>query len=151
MPIASPFNDAAERLLRVRGGPPTRFSPPREAGHCRSSGLAPDISFLKSLCVGVGVEVEDSATATPIKTLRIFNVQREILPASLRSGYGTVVTGVTVKRLVAGADRRIEAAEVATLDGYQAVVGCAPAAATSRPAVCVAMARSRGNTENASA
>jgi choline dehydrogenase-like flavoprotein len=72
------------------------------------------------LCAGIGVEVEDTATATPTKTLRIFNVQREILPAFLRSSYGTVVTGVTVKRLVGGADERIIAAEVTTLDGDEA-------------------------------
>jgi choline dehydrogenase-like flavoprotein len=113
-----PYYDVAERLLRVRGGVRTRFAPPRK-GPLPVPG-SPDISFLKSLCARIGVEVEDTATATPTKTLRIFNVQREILPAFLRSGCGTVVTGVTVKRLVAGADQRIVAAEVTTLAGHEA-------------------------------
>jgi glucose dehydrogenase len=113
-----PYYDVAERLLRVRGGVRTRFAPPRK-GPLPLSG-SPDISFLKTICARIGVEVEDTATATPSKTLRIFNVQREILPAFLRSGCGTMVTGVTVKRLVADAERRIVAADVSTLDGDEA-------------------------------
>jgi choline dehydrogenase-like flavoprotein len=112
------YYDVAERLLRVRGGPRTRFAPPRK-GPLPVPG-SPDISLLKSLCARFDVEVEDTATATPTKTLRIFNVQREILPEFLSSGCGTLVSAVTVKRLVAGADQSIVAAEVATLDGQEA-------------------------------
>jgi choline dehydrogenase-like flavoprotein len=110
-----PYYDTAEKLLRVRGGQRTQFSPPRR--HPLPLPGSPDISFLKTLCARFGVEVEDSATATPTKTIRLFNVQREILPAFLRSGFGTVITGATVMRLTADPDRRISTAEVATLDG----------------------------------
>jgi choline dehydrogenase-like flavoprotein len=109
------YYDAAERLLRVRGGPRTRFSPPRRSALPLPG--SPDISFLKSLCAGFGVEVEDSATATPTKTLRLFNVQREILPEFVNGSLGTVVTGATVTRLIPGRDLRIAEAQVATLDG----------------------------------
>jgi len=49
-------------------------------------------------------------------------VQKEILPAFLRSGFGTVITGATVLRLTADRDRRISTAEVATLDGQKGSV-----------------------------
>jgi choline dehydrogenase-like flavoprotein len=110
-----PYYDVAEKLLRVRGGPRSDFTPPRR-GPLPLPGK-PDVTYLKNLCATFGVEVEDSATATPSKTLRIFNVHKEILPAYLQSGQGALVTGVTVTRLVAGADRRIVGAEVKTLDG----------------------------------
>jgi glucose dehydrogenase len=113
-----PFYDEAERLLRVRGGPRTRYSPPRRSPLPLPG--SPDISFLGNLCARIGIEVEDSATSTPTRTLRIFKVQKEILPEFLRSGHGAVVTGATVTRLVAGEDRRIVAAEVATLNGQRA-------------------------------
>jgi choline dehydrogenase-like flavoprotein len=109
------YYDTAERLLRVRGGPRTKYSPPRRSALPLPG--SPDVSFLKDLCAQFDVEVEDSATATPTKTFRFFNIQKEILPAFLRNGFGTLVTGVTVTRLIAAADRSIEAAEVKTLDG----------------------------------
>ncbi len=113
-----PYYDTAERMLRVRGGARTRYSPPRR----NSLPLPgkPDISFLKDLCAGAGVEVEDSATATPTRTLRLFNVQKEILPDFFNTGMGTVVTGVTVNRLVANRDREIVAAEVTSFNGQKA-------------------------------
>jgi choline dehydrogenase-like flavoprotein len=110
------YYDTAERLLRVRGGPRTRFAPPRRTALPLPG--SPDVSLLKDLCARFGVEVEDSATATPTKTFRFFNFQKEVLPGFQRSGSGTLVTGVTVTRLIAGADRKIEAAEVKTLDGH---------------------------------
>jgi glucose dehydrogenase len=110
--------DTAERLLRVRGGPRTRFAPPRKAPLPLPG--SPDISFLKTLCARAGVEVEDTATATPTQSLRLFNVQKEILPAFLKSGCGTLITGATVGRLIPGPERQIAAAEISTLDGHQA-------------------------------
>lgn len=110
-----PYYDVAEELLRVRGGPRSHFTPPRRAPLPLPG--KPDVTYLKNLCAGFGVEVEDSATATPTKSLRIFNVRKEILPGFLKSGSGTLITGVTVTRLVAGPDQRIVSAEVKTLDG----------------------------------
>jgi choline dehydrogenase-like flavoprotein len=109
------YYDTAEKMLRVRGGPRTVHSPPRR--NALPLPGSPDIRFLRELCARFGVEVEDSATATPTKTLRLFNVQKEILPPFFKSGFGTALTGVTVTRLLPGADRQIAAAEIATLDG----------------------------------
>jgi len=113
------YYDTAERLLRVRGGPRTQFSPPRR--YALPLPGSPDISFLKMLCARFGVEVEDSATATPTRTLRLFNVQREILPEFINGAFGTVITGATVTRLMPGRNHEIATAEVATLDGRKGV------------------------------
>ena len=110
-----PYYDQAERLLRVRGGPRTAFSPPRKGPLPLPA--SPDISFIKGLGRTLGVEFEESATATPTKTLRIFNVQKEILPGFFASGHGTLVTGVTVTRLLAGTGGCITGAEVKAFDG----------------------------------
>jgi choline dehydrogenase-like flavoprotein len=109
------YYDQAERLLRVRGGPRSEFAPPRRG----PLPLPPsaDISYLKGLGARLGVTFEESATATPTKTIRIFNVQREILPAFLTSGQATLVTGATVTRLLAGPDGCIAGAEVKGFDG----------------------------------
>jgi choline dehydrogenase-like flavoprotein len=109
------YYDEAERLLRVRGGPRSSFSPPRRAPLPLPP--SPDISFLKELGATLGVAFEESATATPTKTLRIFKVQRELLPAFLESERSVLVTGVSVTRLLAGPDRRIVGAEVKGIDG----------------------------------
>lgn len=110
-----PYYDAAEKLLRVRGGPRSQFTPPRRAPLPLPG--SPDVSYLINLCARFGVEVEDSATATPTKSLRLFNVRKEILPAFLQSGHGTLLTDATVTRLLAGPEQRIDGAEVRTLDG----------------------------------
>lgn len=110
-----PYYDQAERLLRVRGGPRSRFSPPRRGPLPLPP--SPDIWFLKQLGSSLGVEFEESATATPTKTMRIFNVQKEILPPFFASGRCALVTEATVTRLLAGPDRRITGAEVKAFDG----------------------------------
>jgi choline dehydrogenase-like flavoprotein len=113
-----PYYDAAERLLRVRGGSRTDFAPPRR-GPLPLPGR-PDIAYLSKLCACLDLQVESSATATPTKGFRIFSVRKEILPAFLRSGGGTLVTGATVIRLTGAPDQRIAGAEVRTLDGRAA-------------------------------
>lgn len=112
------YYDTAEKMLRVRGGPRTSYAPPRRHGLPLPG--SPDISFLKDLCAGVGVDVEDTATATPTKTFRFFNVQKEILPEFHASNLGTVVVGATVNRLIGNHDRDIVGAEVTTLGGQKA-------------------------------
>lgn len=109
------YYDQAERLLRVRGGPRSGFAPPRRASLPLPP--SPDISFLKHLGSVLGVTFEESATATPTKTLRIFKVQREILPAFLGSERITLVMGASVTRLLAGPDGCITGAEVKGFDG----------------------------------
>jgi glucose dehydrogenase len=110
-----PHYDQAEQVLRVRGGPRSSFSPPRKSPLPLPP--KPDISVLKQLGARLGVTFEESATATPTKTLRIFNVRQELLPAFLASERCALVTGVSVTRLLAGPDRRIVGAEVKCLDG----------------------------------
>jgi choline dehydrogenase-like flavoprotein len=110
-----PYYDQAERLLRVRGGPRSEFAPPRKGPLPLPP--SPDIAFLKQLGARLGVAFEESATATPTKTLRIFKVQREILPECLASQRVTLVTGANVTRLLAGSDGCIVGAEVKGFDG----------------------------------
>jgi choline dehydrogenase-like flavoprotein len=93
-----PHYDQAEQLLRVRGGPRSSFSPPRKSPLPLPP--SPDISVLKQLGARLGVTFEESATATPTKTLRIFNVRKELLPAFLASERCALVTGVSVTRLL---------------------------------------------------
>jgi glucose dehydrogenase len=109
------YYDTAEQLLRVRGGPRSHYTPPRH-GPLPLPGK-PDVTYLKNLCERFGVEVEDSATATPSKSLRIFNVHREILPEFLKSSSGNLLTGAIVTRLLPGPDQSIVGAEIKTLDG----------------------------------
>ncbi|MDJ0757862.1 MAG: GMC family oxidoreductase [Woeseiaceae bacterium] len=110
-----PYYDTAEQLLRVRGGKRNEYSPPRSGPLPLPPN--PDISVLRSLCDRLGVDIEESATATPTKTFRMFNVHKEILPAFHDSGNGHVLTGLTVTRLLADADRKVNGAEVKSLDG----------------------------------
>jgi len=110
-----PYYDQAERLFRVRGGPRSRFAPPRKGPLPLPP--SPDIGFLKQLGATLGVAFEESATATPTKTLRIFKVQREILPGCLATHCVTLVTGANVTRLLPGSDGCIVGAEVKGFDG----------------------------------
>jgi choline dehydrogenase-like flavoprotein len=114
-PDLDPYYDQAERLLRVRGGPRSSFAPPRRAPLPLPP--SPDIGYLKQLGAALGVAFEESATATPTKTLRIFKVNREILPACLASERATLLTSANVTRLLAGQDGCITGAEVKGFDG----------------------------------
>ena len=114
-----PYYDQAEQLLRVRGGPRSGFAPPRRGPLPLPP--SPDISFLKRLGARLDVAFEESATATPTKTLRIFKVHREILPGCLASQRVTLVTGANVTRLLPGTDGCIVGAEVKGFDGVTKV------------------------------
>lgn len=110
-----PYYERAERLLRVRGGELSAFMPPR-------SGPLPlpadgSLDSVQRMFSAIGVTVDVAPTATPQRGFRFFRVQNEILPEFLASPSGTLVSGVTVTRLIAGPDRRITGAEVRTLDG----------------------------------
>jgi choline dehydrogenase-like flavoprotein len=109
-----PYYVMAEKSLRVRGGLLSKYSP------WRSDALPlppkPDISYLKSLFGEVGIAVDDSPTATPTKGLRFFRVQKEILPGFLTSPYASLVSGITVTRLLQNCDRHIIGAEARTLN-----------------------------------
>jgi choline dehydrogenase-like flavoprotein len=117
----APFYEMAENTLRVRGSnkrcdeSPPRLKPLPIA---RST----DISFLENIFGRAGVKIDDSPTATPTKTVRFFKVQKEILPAFLKSSNGTLVSGVTATRLIDGPDRRIDGLEVQTFDRHKETV-----------------------------
>jgi glucose dehydrogenase len=83
---------------------------------------SPRIDALKALMRPAGVEVDDSPTATPRKGIRFFRVSKEILPRFLRSPHGTLVSGVTVTRLLHDARARVVGARCRTLDGAEKTV-----------------------------
>jgi choline dehydrogenase-like flavoprotein len=111
-----PYYDRAERTLRVRGGELSEHMPPRQGPLPLPA--TTDLASLKAQFASVGVTVDVAPTATPTRGLRFFRIQDEVLPEFHKSGRGTLVTGVTVTRLlVGGADRRIVGAEARSLDG----------------------------------
>lgn len=114
-----PYYFRAEEVLRVRGGKLSHYAPPRR----RELPLPPrpDISELKRYMAKSGLTLDDSPTATPAAALRFFRVQREILPRFLASGSGTLVSGVTVTRLLHDEEGRIVGALARTLDGVEKV------------------------------
>jgi choline dehydrogenase-like flavoprotein len=61
--------------------------------------------------------LDDSPTATPDHALRFFRLHRELIPDVLASPYVSFASGVTVTKLLCDAERRIQGAEVRTLDG----------------------------------
>jgi glucose dehydrogenase len=115
-----PHYEAAERLLRVRGGPRSSFAPPRSQPFPFPTKT--DITSLREIAQRAGVQLDDSPTATPSKTLRFFRVQRELLPEFLHSPDAAVVAGATVTRLLAGPDGVITGAEARSLDGVTRTV-----------------------------
>lgn len=110
-----PYYCRAEETLRVRGGERSEYTPPRSRP--LPLGARPDITNLKKLMTRAGVVIDDSATATPSRGIRFFRINREVLPRFLASPYGTLVSGVTVTRLLHDDEARIVGAEVRTLDG----------------------------------
>jgi choline dehydrogenase-like flavoprotein len=70
----------------------------------------------------VGVEVDDSPTAIPSRSIRFFKVQKEILPSFRSSPNLVLVTGAIVRRLVSNADKVIVGAEVQSFSGEKKVV-----------------------------
>ena len=105
----------AEETLRVRSGKLSKFAPPRREGFPLPP--RPKIDSLKRLMLSAGVTLDYSPTATPARALRFFRVQREVLPRFIASANGTLVSGVTVTKLLHDDDSNIVGAEVKTLDG----------------------------------
>jgi choline dehydrogenase-like flavoprotein len=115
-----PYYEKAEKILRVRGGNLSEYSPPRRINFPLPP--KPDISALKAMMAEYGVTIDDSPTATPTRGLRFFRVSKEILPRYLNSSSGTLISGATVTRLISDDERRIVAAEVRSLDGGKTTV-----------------------------
>jgi choline dehydrogenase-like flavoprotein len=109
-----PYYEKAEKSLRVRGGKPSAYAPPR-----RNALPLPertDISGLRKILGKAGIVLDDSPTATPSKSIRFFRVQKEILPSFQSSSSGILVSGVDVTRLLVDPSRKVTAAEI-TLPG----------------------------------
>jgi glucose dehydrogenase len=110
-----PYYERAEVTLRVRGGEPSRYMAPNL--HPWPLSASCSLSRLQQLFDAIGVTVDVPPTATPRKAFRFFRVQKEILPKFLASGYGTLISGVTVTRLLADGNGRIIGAESKVLNG----------------------------------
>lgn len=110
-----PYYVKAERTLRVRGANLSKFTPPRSAD--LPVGPRPKIDNLKKLMAKAGVVIDDSATATPTKAIRFFRFHKEVLPAFFASPHGTLVSGVTVTRLLHDEHNRVVGALAKTLNG----------------------------------
>jgi len=115
-----PYYEAAERMLRVRGGPLSSYMPPRRGPLPQPPKT--DISSVQGLYERIGVTVDYAPTATPRSAIRYFRVQNEILPEFLESPHGSVITGATVQKLEVDRDRNIVGAFVKTLSGVTKTV-----------------------------
>ena len=116
-----PYYEQAERIMRVRGSSlRSQYAPPRKSPLPLPQ--TKDISFLTTLLGNIGVEVDDSPTAIPQKSIRFFKVQKEILPSFVASPNLVLVTGAIVRRLVSNADKAIVGAEVQSFTGEKKLV-----------------------------
>jgi hypothetical protein len=115
-----PFYDKAEELLRVRGGQLSKYHPPRKKG----LSLPPDrdISTLKSLLLKAGIVVDDALTSTGQEGHYPIRVAESYLPRFQSSPYGTLVSEVTVTRLLTDANGMVVGAEVKDLDRHVKIV-----------------------------
>jgi choline dehydrogenase-like flavoprotein len=114
------YYDRAEKVLRVRGGQLSEYFPPR-------SGPLPlaestDFSALRRLLDRIGVTADVAPTATPRNSTRFFRLPAELLPHLLSSANATLVSGVTVTRLIIDSERRVVGAEAKTLDRETKIV-----------------------------
>jgi choline dehydrogenase-like flavoprotein len=110
-----PYYSKAEQTLRVRGGKPSEFMPPRTGDFPLPS--KSNVPRLQKIIEKSGIILDHSPTATPAKAIRFFRVNRELLPDFLALPEGTLVTGATVTGLEHDDQGRISAAVVRTLDG----------------------------------
>lgn len=115
-----PYYEKAEVSLRVRGTKRSEFTPRKKGPFPLENKL--DISYLKDLFGKAGVSVDDSPTATPQKGIRFFKVQNEILPEFVKSLNATLVTGVTITKLIGNSDGQITGAEAKTFDGVSKII-----------------------------
>ncbi len=110
-----PYYTEAERTLRVRGGTPSPHAAPRRRALPRRG--SSDLSGFRSILSAAGVDLDDSPTATPRHALRFFRLHKELIPELQASPYVTLVSGLTVTRLLTDDERRVVGAEARSLDG----------------------------------
>jgi choline dehydrogenase-like flavoprotein len=114
-----PYYERAEGSMRVRGGTPSKYAPPRK--HPLPLPGRTDITGLQAILKKADIVLDDSPTATPRKAIRFFRVQKEIMPGFLNSATGTLISGVDVTRLLTNGDRRITGAEITLTNGEKKV------------------------------
>jgi choline dehydrogenase-like flavoprotein len=114
-PDLEPYYERAERTLRVRGGPPSSHAPPRLQALPRRG--SSNLSSLRSILAEAEVTIDDSPTATPRHAIRFFRLHKELIPELLASPYVSLVSGLTVTRLLMDGERRIASVEARALDG----------------------------------
>ncbi len=112
-----PYYYRAEQTLRVRGGRLSEFAPPRREDMPLPP--RPDISSLKRYMALAGLTLDDSPTATPKRGIRFFRVHKEVLPRFLESGCGTLVSGVTARRILTHRAGDVSGISIQTLDGTE--------------------------------
>ena len=118
-----PYYRKAEAVLRVRGGPASKYDPPRRGEYP----LSPDrqVSPLQSMLQKAGISVTDMPYSTSenseVSLLsdrygpRVRMTER-LLPSFQNSAYGILFSNITVNRLLAGRSGTISGAEVRDLD-----------------------------------
>lgn len=109
------YYSRAEKTLNVRGGIRSAEAPPRDDSADPLKTPRTDIGYLKRLFGNADVQVDHSPTATPTKTFRFFNIQREVLAEILSSPNFALVKGATVTKLETDDHGVVTAAVVQTL------------------------------------
>lgn len=128
-----PYYERAEKTLRVRGGVPSKYHPPRSNPIQLPSDL--DLSGLKALMSEADVVVEESYTSIGFshsEKWRLLPVGKEkkgpirvahdLLPGLSASPHTALVAGVTVTRLIPDARGRIVGVETRSLDGNVKII-----------------------------
>lgn len=110
-----PYYEQAERTLGVAGGKLSKYQAPRKSDLPLPAKL--DISGLKALLDGVGITVDDSPTSTRVNGSGPLRVAADLVPQFSASRHGTLVSGMTVTRLIPDTTGRIIEAEARSLDG----------------------------------
>jgi choline dehydrogenase-like flavoprotein len=118
-----PYYEQAEQALRVRAGKRSKYHPPKNGNFP----IPPDrnVSPLESMLMDAGIIISDVPYSTPKDRDRSFLSDRagpfvrmtdSHLPDFQKSGYGSLVSEVTVTRLVVDEAGYIAGAEIRDLD-----------------------------------
>ena len=108
-----PYYERADRTLRVTGG--ARMND-------RVADRARDHSAIRSLMAEAGVAVDATPTSNGVWAPGPIRIVTDVLPAFAESEHATLVSGVTVTRLVADRRGHVNAVQVRTLDDARMIV-----------------------------
>lgn len=124
-----PYYEKAEQTLRVRGGKRTKYHPPSQVGYPVQPDR--DVSPLESLLAEVGIIISDVPTSTQKNRVTSFFSDRfgpfvrmtdSHLPAFQNSASGSLISEVTVTRLIVDDGGYISGAEIRDLNRNRKVV-----------------------------